>query len=134
MCDEFTALPEDQKKELSQIVENNETDLGAMATKVQNSYGKYLNAFKEFEKKHPIVATGVEIGIHAAISPILGSLELGEALAHAIEVVASTGGAEKFTTHMFSVAHHLKESIHTMVQKMSKFDPLTYSPQPETAA
>jgi hypothetical protein len=120
LCREIETLPEDQKQHMAEIINNNETEIAATANKMQETYSKYHDVFKRFEKKHPILATGTEIAVHAVLGPLLGSLEMGEAAVHAIEVVASSGGSEKLTSAVFSITHRIKDGVHSMVEKISR--------------
>jgi hypothetical protein len=120
---EMAALQGEQKVALQAIIQKNEEGVMSTATKLKNSYSKYQDAFKNFEKKYPVLATGVEVALHQALHPILGSLELGESMFHAIEMFASAGASEKATNHMFSISHHIKDSIHNLKEKIKSYDP-----------
>ena len=123
LCNEFNSLTPEEQAKLPEVVAARQEEIMATTTKIKTAYEKYQHAFKNFEKKHPIVATGTEVAIHMAIAPVLHGLELGEAAIHAIEVIASTGGAEKFTNHLFNVMHHVRDSIKNGVESMKKFIP-----------
>jgi hypothetical protein len=134
VTDEIAALPEDQKEALAEVLTRDEAKITATVTKVQETYTKYRDAFKRFEKKHPIVATSAEVLIHWGISPVLESFALGETVVHALEVLASTGGAETLTTHIVGAAHHVQELLHEAREKMSKYDLLGGAEAPQEAA
>jgi len=115
---EIEALPETEKKKFMESLEGDKETVSATEG-IKSVYEKYVKFYEDFEKKYPLLATGAEVAVHAAIGPIMESVDVGKQALHAIEVLAAAGGAEFLTAHLANVSNSIKESIKFTKKKIA---------------